>query len=117
LSLLGVLVALVAALVVAACGSSKKSTSSGTAKAGGTVSETMGTAPDYLDPNQSYTTQGWEPGYVVYTPLLTYAHAIGAAGAKVVPGLAASLPTISSDGKTYTMTLRKGLVFSNGKPV
>ncbi len=117
LSLLGVVVAVVAALVVAACGSSKKSTSTGTAKAGGTVSETMGTAPDYLDPNEAYTTQSWEPGYVVYTPLLTYAHANGTAGAKVVPGLTATLPTISSDGKTYTMTLRKGLVFSNGKPV
>ncbi len=113
---LGVAVALVAALAVAACGSSKSS-SSGTAKAGGTVTETMGTAPDYLDPNESYTSQGWEPGYVVYTPLLTYAHASGAAGSKVVPGLATSLPTISSDGKTYTLTLRKNLVFSNGKPV
>jgi peptide/nickel transport system substrate-binding protein len=117
MSVLGVVVALVAALAVAACGGSKKSTSSGPAKAGGTVSETMGTAPDYLDPNESYTTQGWEPAYVVYTPLLTYAHASGAAGSKVVPGLVSSLPTISPDGKTYTMTLRKGLVFSNGKPV
>jgi len=82
MSVLGVAVAVVAALVVAACGSSKKSTStsSGPAKAGGTVSETMGTAPDYLDPNESYTSQGWEPAYVVYTPLLTYAHASGAAG-------------------------------------
>jgi peptide/nickel transport system substrate-binding protein len=116
MAVLGVAVALVAALVVAACGSSKSS-SSGPAKAGGTVTETMGTAPDYLDPNESYTSQGWEPAYVVYTGLLTYAHENGTAGAKVVPGLANSLPTISPDGKTYTMTLRKGLVFSNGKSV
>ena len=74
MSVLGVAVAVVAALVVAACGSSKKSASTGApAKAGGTVVETMGTAPDYLDPNQTYTTQGYEPTYVVYTPLLTYA--------------------------------------------
>jgi peptide/nickel transport system substrate-binding protein len=117
MSVLGVAVAVAASLTIAACGSSKKSSASGPAKAGGTVTETMGTAPDYLDPNESYTSQGWEPGYVVYTPLLTYAHANGTAGSKVVPGLATSLPTISPDGKTYTMTLRKGLVFSNGKPV
>jgi peptide/nickel transport system substrate-binding protein len=77
----------------------------------------MGTAPDYLDPNLSYTSQGWEIQWPVYTGLLTYAHASGTAGAQIIPGLAESLPTISSDGKTYTFTLRKGLVFSDGKPV
>jgi peptide/nickel transport system substrate-binding protein len=108
-----------AALVLAACGSSSSSSSSSSAggKAGGTVTEVMGTAPDSLDPGMSYTTQGWEPLYVVYTPLLTYAHAGGTGGAQVIPGLATSLPTISPDGKTYTLTLRKGLVFSNGTPV
>jgi peptide/nickel transport system substrate-binding protein len=35
----------------------------------------------------------------------------------VIPGLATALPTVSNGGKTYTMFLRKGLVYSNGQPV
>ena len=54
---------------------------------------------------------------MVYTTLLVYQHVAGPAGGASIPGLAAALPTISSDGKTYTMTLRKNLVYSNGAPV
>jgi peptide/nickel transport system substrate-binding protein len=64
----------------------------------------------------AYTTQGLEPDQVVYTPLLAYAHAAGAAGGALIPGLATSLPKISADGKTYTLTMRSGLKFSNGTP-
>ena len=55
--------------------------------------------------------------YDTYIPLLTYAHANGAAGSKVVPGLAESMPKISNGGKTYTLILRKGLKYSDGTPV
>ena len=114
----------VLAVGVAACGSSNNSSSSGgtsssggAVKEGGTVTWLLGTFPDYLDPNESYTTQGAEVHWVVYTGLLTYKHASGADGGTLIPGLATDLPTISSDGKTYTLTLRKGLKFSDGKPV
>jgi len=53
----------------------------------------------------------------VYLPLLGYKHANGPEGATIVPYLAQSLPKVSSDGKTYTLTLRKGLKYSNGQPV
>lgn len=76
-----------------------------------------GTAPDYLDPSESYTTQGWEAMWVSYLGLYTYAHKNGAAGGVVIPALATAAPVVSNGGKTYTMTLRKGLVYSNGKPV
>jgi peptide/nickel transport system substrate-binding protein len=119
------LLALVAVVALSACGSSSSSSSSSgggggsttSGKTGGALTEVMGTAPDYLDPNLSYTSQGWEMQWPIYTGLLTYAHANGKAGAQVIPGLAESLPKISSDGKTYTLTLRKGLTFSDGKPV
>jgi peptide/nickel transport system substrate-binding protein len=64
-----------------------------------------------------YTTQAAEPDWVSYTGLTTYAHANGAAGGQVIPGLCTALPVITDGGKTYTCTLRKGLVFSNGQPV
>jgi peptide/nickel transport system substrate-binding protein len=107
--------ALTIALVVAlgACGSSSKSSSSATA----TVTNLMGTAPDFLDPGEGYTTQAAEVDWITYTGLLTYAHANGEAGGKVIPGVADALPKISPDGKTYTFTLRKGLVYSNGAAV
>jgi peptide/nickel transport system substrate-binding protein len=77
----------------------------------------MGTAPDSLDPQFGYTTQAAEPDWLAYTGLITYARANGTAGTQLIPGLATALPTVTDGGKTYTATLRKGLVFSNGKPV
>ena len=97
------------ALVAAGCGSSGKE--------GGTVNLIGGTAPDSVDPGFGYTTQALEPDQVVYTPLVAYAHASGTAGTQLIPGLAKSLPTISADGKTYTLQLRPGLKYSNGTPV
>src|SRR5204863_538304 len=73
--------------------------------------------PDYLDPALSYTLEGWTALYDTYIPLLTYAHASGEAGSKVVPGLAKALPRISDGGKTYTLFLRKGLKYSDGTAV
>ena len=106
---------LVLALVlvtVAATGAYGSSSASSTA-----VQLVMGTAPQSLDPGLDYTTQGSEVNWLVYTGLTTYKHASGAAGGNLIAGLGTALPTISDGGKTYTVTLRKGLVFSNGKPV
>src|SRR5260221_8569144 len=55
--------------------------------------------------------------YDTYLPLLTYAGANGVAGSKVEPVLAESMPKITNGGKTYTLTLRKGLKYSDGAPV
>ena len=70
-----------------------------------------------LDPTIAYTAEGLTAMYNTYLPLLTYAHANGKAGTKVVPALAESLPKITDGGKTYTLTLRKGLKYSDGTPV
>ncbi len=72
---------------------------------------------DYLDPQQSYTAQSIWAMWNAYTPLVTYKHVDGAAGYQIVPGLAQSLPKISRNGRQYTFTLRKGLKYSNGKPL
>ena len=116
-----VILAGAAALGISACGSTsteKATTTSGTtAKAGGTATVLMGTAPDFLDPQEGYTTQSAEATWISYTPLLTYKHASGQAGTQLIPGLAAALPTVSADGKTYTLKLRPNLVYSDGSPV
>lgn len=77
----------------------------------------MSAAPDSLDPAVGHTTRALEADWLVYTPLLTYAHAAGVGGTQLIPGLAVSLPTITDGGRTYTLMLRKGLVYSNGRPV
>ncbi len=82
-----------------------------------TLTWELGTAPQSLDPGLDYTTQGSEFHWVQYLGLTTYAHKSLTPGAALIPGLATALPVISDGGKTYTATLRKGLVFSNGKPV
>jgi peptide/nickel transport system substrate-binding protein len=91
-----------------ACGSTSKK---------GAVTVLMGTAPDSLDPGIAASAQAAEATWLTYTGLVTYAHASGQAGTRLIPGVAESLPKVSPDGKTYTFTLRRGLVYSDGTPV
>lgn len=84
---------------------------------GGTFTGSYASFPDYLDPALSYTQEGWTAMYDTYLPLLTYKRANGEEGSEVVPALAESLPEISEDGKTYELTLRKGLKYSDGTPI
>jgi peptide/nickel transport system substrate-binding protein len=86
-------------------------------KEGGTLTATFASFPEYLDPGLSLDLEGWTAMYDTYIPPLTYAHAGGEAGGKVVPGLAEALPRITNGGKTYTLTLRQGLKYSSGGPV
>ncbi len=119
--------ALASVVALSACGSSSSSSSSASTSSsggasssstsGGPITVVVGTAPDSLDPGFGYTTQAAEADWISYTGLTAYTHASGLAGGQVIPGVATALPTVSSDGKTYTVTLRKGLVYSNGKPV
>jgi peptide/nickel transport system substrate-binding protein len=116
------------ALVAAGCGSSNKSSSSGNTTTASSGSSTTGktfpnfriaydTGIDFLDPALSYTVEGWQIMWNVYLPLIGYKHVNGPDGATIVPYLAQDLPKVTNGGKTYTMTLRKGLKYSNGTPV
>ncbi len=86
-------------------------------KTGGTLTGYYTSSPDYMDPALSYTQDGWTAMWNVYTPLLTYRHEEGAAGAELIPGLAEAMPDISADGLTYKLKLRQGLKYSDGTPV
>ncbi len=102
----------VAVFGVAACGS-EGSEGSG----GGEINISMTSFPDYVDPQLSYTLEGWEVLYNTYTPLLTYKHAKGEDGTEIVPGLATDMPEISDDGKTYKLKLRSGMKYSDGTDI
>ena len=104
--------------VIAACGSSSSSSSSTAGKEGGTITIGSGTPPLSADQGLDFTTQGTELYSVINTPLLTFVRGVqGTAGSKIIPGLATSMPTVSNGGLTYTFHLRKGLHYSNGKPI
>ena len=119
--------AAVLAMVAAGCGGSSSSSggnsttaSSGSTSSGKTFANfriAYDTGIDYLDPALSYTVEGWAIMWNVYLPLLGYKHVNGPDGGTIVPYLAQDLPKVTNGGKTYTMTLRKGLKYSDGTPV
>jgi peptide/nickel transport system substrate-binding protein len=98
---------------VAGCGSSSDESEGG----GGTLTGTYLAFPETLDPGLNFTLEGATALQNVYIPLLTYAHANGAAGTKLIPGLAKDLPKIDRGGKRFTLFLRPGLQYSDGTPV
>ena len=77
----------------------------------------MDGALDYLDPGLSDTAEGWGVMWNVYLPLIGYEHASGKKGSTLAPYLATALPTISPNGRVYTLHLRPGLRYSNGERV
>ena len=83
----------------------------------GVVEASITAAPGSLDPALAADLPAVESLWVVYTPLLTYRHAEGRAGVELIPGLAKALPRVSADGRTYRLTLRHGLRYSDGAPV
>jgi peptide/nickel transport system substrate-binding protein len=121
---LALLLAVLCMSVVAACGDDDDDGGdgggggTGEAKSGGSITISQTSQPDFLDPALSYTVNGIEPMWLVYTPLITYPRTGDIEkDSSLIPGLAEEMPTISKDGKTYELTLRKGLKYSDGSAV
>jgi peptide/nickel transport system substrate-binding protein len=110
-------VPLLAGLVaLAGCGSDKKSSTSGTpaakananAKKGGTLTVLSSGDVDYIDPGQDYYQLGYLIEYAVNRNLYSYS----APDLKPRPDLATGEPEISSDNKTVTIHIRKGIKYA-----
>jgi peptide/nickel transport system substrate-binding protein len=114
--------ALVLALAVAGCGGGSTSGGSNEAALGGTPASSTGQSGvlriPYLadmsvpDPDIFYDIEGNSVILNAYEGLLRYAPG----STKIVGGLAAKW-TESTDGLTYTFTLRKGVKFHDGSPL
>jgi YVTN family beta-propeller protein len=65
-----------------------------------------------LDPAVAYDTDSYHLLYATCAQLLNYPDEAGRGGAELVPEVAAAMPSISTDGKTYTFTVRPGFRFS-----
>jgi peptide/nickel transport system substrate-binding protein len=112
--------AAVAALVAAAgCGSSSSSSPSAAktagAQKGGTYTILANAAFGVADPAQNYTLQEWQLLIDTHDGLVQFKRVGGAAGTKLVPDLATSIPQPTNGGKTYVFHIRKGIKFSNGQ--
>jgi peptide/nickel transport system substrate-binding protein len=115
---LALMVAALAMLVIASCGDDEgDGGGGGEARKGGSITISYSSYVDHLDPSAAYTVEAWQVLWNVYTPLLTYKRAEGAEGNELIPGIAESLPEISEDGRTYRLTVRKGLKYSDGTPI
>ena len=71
--------------------------------------------PKALDPAYGYT--AWDLTTLTNDGLVGYGRSGGAESYRIVPDLAAALPTISDGGRTYTFQLRSGIRYSNGELV
>ena len=111
--------AAVAALAVtaAACGGSSGSTTTPqtTGHKGGTFTILANSAFGVADPAQNYTLEEWQLLIDTHDGLVSFQKAGGAAGNKIVPDLATSVPVPTNGGKTYLFHIRKGIKFSNGQ--
>ena len=82
--------------------------------AGGNGRLTVGTTlkPRTLDPADNYELAGSNVLTSLSDRLYTYKIGTG----ELEPQLATELPKVSQDGLTYTIGLRKGVVFHDGAP-
>jgi peptide/nickel transport system substrate-binding protein len=109
---------LVGLIVLAGCGGSNdNSTSSGgnaatgaptNAKQGGTLTVLSSGDVDYIDPGQDYYQFGYMVQYAVNRSLYSFA----AADTEARPDMATGQPEVSSDGKTITVHIRKGVKYA-----
>ncbi|HEX3965717.1 MAG TPA: ABC transporter substrate-binding protein [Trebonia sp.] len=113
-------------LAVAACSSSSPSSTSGSGATpsssstangspvhGGTMQVAFQSDPDTFDPQVCYDATCWDNMQMLFDRLYDYKSNT----TQLQPEAAASMPVVSDGGKVYTIAIRKGMTFDNGKPV
>jgi peptide/nickel transport system substrate-binding protein len=91
--------------------------SSGRGHYGGRLVVADGGRLDSIDPTIANTTASWAIVGVAYDGLTAFRRTGGSAGSELVPDLARALPTPSDGGRSYTFRLRRGIRFSDGRPL
>ena len=111
ISRLGAVLLAGAAVVLSILGPASARPNAGS-RYGGTLVVGLGFGePDALDP----TLGGAFANIEVYRTFCEKLYDLGCK-AQVVPQLAAAVPVVSKDKRTYTIRLRKGIVFNDGTP-
>jgi peptide/nickel transport system substrate-binding protein len=77
-------------------------------KRGGTITVLSAGDVDHIDPGEAYYAFSYLVTYATQRPLLAFKPG----SVRAVPDLAASMPTVSKDGRTVTVRIRRGVRFS-----
>ena len=111
--------AAVAVVVLTASAVSSATPRSWTAREGGTfrISLPALAGLDNMDPALSFTPAGWALLDTVCARLMAYPDKRPPAGLRLQPEVAAALPIVSPDQKTFTFKLRTNFRFSDGSRV
>jgi peptide/nickel transport system substrate-binding protein len=112
------------ALAAAGCGGGGSTpaainvTSAGPAKAGGTLYYLTSQSADHLDPQRTYLRRDVSNEVrMVYRTLTSFPAASGKAGTKLVADLATDTGSASAGGKSWTFTLKDGVLWQDGSDI
>jgi peptide/nickel transport system substrate-binding protein len=84
---------------------------------GGTFVTLAASSAGIADPQVNVTPQYWQLYQVTQDGLTAFRKSSGPAANSVVPDLAVRLPRTTDGGRTWTLSLRSGVRYSNGAPV
>ena len=84
---------------------------------GGTLNVNASRDFDFTDPSITWSTQSWQLEYATGLKLYNYPDKPAPEGSTIVHEAAAGFPLVSDEGRTYTITVKPGLKFSDGSPV
>jgi len=83
---------------------------------GGTLRLGLPSDLDFVDPALAYHTDSWPVGFATCAKLFNYPDAPGAAGTRLVPEVVKAF-TVSKDGRTYNLELKRTFRFHTGAAV
>lgn len=90
----------------------------GTPKRGGTLTVLSNQDFAHLDPARNWVMPAMDFGTrLIYRTLTTFRAEPGKKGSEIVPDLATDLGRSSDGGRTWTFTLKPGLVYEDGTPI
>jgi ABC-type transport system substrate-binding protein len=117
LSLIGLIAALLLiASTALVCGAASEAATA-TTPAANTLQVSLAFGIENLDPARAWYVPDWQLDNLICAKLLTFPDQATPDGLKVQPEVAAAMPTVSADLKTYTFKIRDDFTLSSGDKV
>ena len=88
-----------------------------TAHRGGTLRMVTSQPLNTIDPGLQFTVAPLQLAHLTHDSLVSFQVSAGPAGLRLVPDLAVALPRPRRGGREYTFRLRRGIVYSDGRPL